>query len=180
MTDYDAEGRVQLARFGRLVIANVYFPNGNGVKRDNSRVPFKLAFLRRAVRSLGRRARARAGGYWSWATSTPRTATSTSRAPGRTVNTSGFLPHERAELDRWLPRGWVDTFRRVRVRARALQLVEPARRRRERNIGWRLDYVLACARGDAVRAQRLHPAPRRGSDHCPVGVDLDPAVLAAA
>ena len=49
---FDAEGRVQLARFGRLVVANVYFPNGNGKERDNSRVPFKLRFYKRLFERL--------------------------------------------------------------------------------------------------------------------------------
>ena len=43
---FDAEGRFMMARFGRLVVANVYFPNGNGKDRDNSRVPYKLDFYR--------------------------------------------------------------------------------------------------------------------------------------
>ncbi|MBC7174079.1 MAG: endonuclease/exonuclease/phosphatase family protein, partial [Polyangiaceae bacterium] len=42
----DEEGRVQIARFGALTVANVYFPNGSGKNRDNGRVPFKLAFYR--------------------------------------------------------------------------------------------------------------------------------------
>ena len=44
---FDREGRFQLARFEDLLIANVYFPNGSGKNRDNSRVPYKLSFTRR-------------------------------------------------------------------------------------------------------------------------------------
>src|SRR5690606_6756373 len=44
--DLDREGRLQIVHFGRLSVANVYFPNGNGQDRDNSRVPFKLDFYR--------------------------------------------------------------------------------------------------------------------------------------
>ncbi|HVH98976.1 MAG TPA: exodeoxyribonuclease III, partial [Enhygromyxa sp.] len=43
---FDCEGRIMLARFGRLIVVNVYFPNGNGRERDNSRVPYKLEFYR--------------------------------------------------------------------------------------------------------------------------------------
>src|SRR5687767_2148878 len=43
---FDDEGRLQLAHYGRLVVANVYFPNGQGKQRDNSRIPFKLEFTR--------------------------------------------------------------------------------------------------------------------------------------
>src|SRR5690606_22125866 len=48
----DREGRVQIARIGRLTVVNCYFPNGNGKDRDNSRVPFKLRFTRRLYRVL--------------------------------------------------------------------------------------------------------------------------------
>src|SRR4051812_45711586 len=41
---FDVEGRFVLARFGELAVVNAYFPNGNGPLRDNSRIPFKLAF----------------------------------------------------------------------------------------------------------------------------------------
>ena len=39
---FDDEGRLQIARFGRLVVANGYFPNGSGKDRDNSRIPYKI------------------------------------------------------------------------------------------------------------------------------------------
>ena len=44
---FDCEGRVQIGEWGSLVVANVYFPNGSGKNRDNSRIPFKLDFYRR-------------------------------------------------------------------------------------------------------------------------------------
>ena len=43
---FDTEGRLQIARFGRLVVANGYFPNGSGKDRSNDRVPYKLDWYR--------------------------------------------------------------------------------------------------------------------------------------
>ena len=43
---FDIEGRYQLARFGKVVVVNAYFPKGSGKDRDNSRVPYKLDFYR--------------------------------------------------------------------------------------------------------------------------------------
>src|SRR5205085_3619894 len=51
---FDREGRLQIAHFGRLSIANVYFPNGNGPNRDLSRVPYKLAFYRALYERVAR------------------------------------------------------------------------------------------------------------------------------
>src|SRR5690606_35591955 len=44
--EFDPEGRLQFARFGKLLVVNGYFPNGNGKNRDNSRIPYKLDFYR--------------------------------------------------------------------------------------------------------------------------------------
>ena len=44
--NFDSEGRLQIARFGRLIIANGYFPNGSGKERSNDRVPYKLEWYR--------------------------------------------------------------------------------------------------------------------------------------
>lgn len=47
---------------------------------------------------------------------------------------------------------------------------------RARNVGWRIDYVWASpAAMRYVRRAFLCPEVR-GSDHCPVGVDVDPAI----
>ena len=50
--EYDDEGRLQIAIFGKLIIANVYFPNGNGKNRDNSRIPYKLNFYKKLLEYL--------------------------------------------------------------------------------------------------------------------------------
>ena len=57
---FDCEGRLQVARFGRLLVANGYFPNGNGKNRDNSRIPYKLDWYRALFDKL---APLRRGGY---------------------------------------------------------------------------------------------------------------------
>ena len=50
--EFDVEGRLQIARFGQLTIVNGYFPNGNGKERDNSRIPYKLAFYKKLFETL--------------------------------------------------------------------------------------------------------------------------------
>jgi exodeoxyribonuclease-3 len=48
---------------------------------------------------------------------------------------------------------------------------------RAKNIGWRIDYVLASpAAMHHVRGASIHPRVT-GSDHCPVSVDVDPAIF---
>ena len=48
---------------------------------------------------------------------------------------------------------------------------------RARNVGWRLDYVLASpAAMRFVRGSFLQPEVM-GSDHCPAGVDVDAEIF---
>ena len=173
---FDAEGRVQIARFGRLVIANVYFPNGNGKERDNSRVPFKLEFYQRLFEVVQRR---RKGGYRVLVMGDFNTAhreIDLARPKGN-KKTSGFLPEERQEVQRWIDAGWVDTFRAFNSEAGHYSWWSQRMGLRERNVGWRIDLVMASpAAMRYVQDAFIHPEVI-GSDHCPVGVSLDPAAL---
>ena len=172
---FDVEGRFVIAEFGsrrgRLAVASVYFPKGSGRDRDNSRVAYKLDFyaaLFDHLEPLRRGGPVLVIGDYNTAHEPIDLA-----RPAANTKTSGFLPEERAELGRWLRAGWVDTFR-------ARHPGEPDHYTwwrqwggaRERNVGWRIDYVLASA----AAAERVTDAfiwPQvTGSDHCPVGVDL--------
>jgi exodeoxyribonuclease-3 len=173
---FDREGRLQLARFGRLVVANVYFPKGSGTARDNSRVPYKLAFYA-ALRS--RLERLRRGGRRVLVMGDFNTAHREIdlARPRDNRHTSGFLPEERAEIDRWLAAGWVDTFRAFEPGPGHYTWWSQRSRVRERNIGWRIDGVFASpAAMRFVVSAFIHPEVR-GSDHCPVGVDVAPAIF---
>jgi exodeoxyribonuclease-3 len=168
----DAEGRLQLARFGRLVVANVYFPNGNGKERDNSRVPFKLRFYRRLFERVEK---LRADGAHVLVMGDFNTTPSDLdlARPKDNRGTSGCLPNERREVARWLAAGWVDAFRAFEPGGGHYTWWSQRAGVRERNVGWRIDYVLASP--EAMRfVRRAFIQPEvRGSDHAPVGVDVD-------
>ncbi len=173
---FDGEGRLQIARYGRLAVANVYFPNGSGSDRSNDRVPFKLAFYRALLKKLEA---LRAEGLRVLVMGDFNTAHREIdlARPRDNQGTSGFLPEERAELDRWLRRGFVDTFRRFHTGPGHYSWWAQRGGCRERNVGWRIDYVLACpAALPFVRGAAIHPSVR-GSDHCPVSVTVDPAIV---
>lgn len=172
----DIEGRAQLAHFGPLVVANIYFPNGNGLERDNSRVPYKLEFYRRLFTRLSE---LRAAGKRVLVLGDFNTAHAEHdlARPRENRNTSGFLLEEREELGRWLAAGWVDTFRMFHAGPGHYSWWSQRSGARERNIGWRIDYVLACPAAAAfVREAKIHREVQ-GSDHCPVSVRVDPAIL---
>ncbi|MYF09730.1 MAG: exodeoxyribonuclease III [Gammaproteobacteria bacterium] len=168
---FDVEGRFIAAHFGRLVVASVYFPKGSGRERDNSRVPYKLDFYR-AVFDRVERLRRRGPVFVAGDYNTAHEAIDLARPKGNVKN-SGFLPEERDEISRWLNAGWVDTFRARHPEAPGhYTWWRQFGGARERNVGWRIDYVLASPSADK-RVQRAFIWPEAtGSDHCPVGVDI--------
>jgi len=173
---FDSEGRLQIARFGKLVIANGYFPNGSGKDRDNSRIPYKLDWYRalfEKVQKLRKRGfRVLVMGDFNTAHREIDLA-----RPKANVKTSGFCPEERAELDRWIAAGWVDTFRAFEPGPDHYTWWSQRFGVREKNIGWRIDYVLATpAAMKFVNDAFIHPDVK-GSDHCPTGVEVDAAIL---
>lgn len=173
---FDAEGRLQLARFGRLVIVNAYFPNGSGPGRDHSRVPYKLDFYRAVFELVQRRRRAGQRVLVMGDFNTAHTELDLAR-PRQNTKTSGFLAEEREELDRWLRAGWVDSFRVFEEGSGHYSWWSQRGTARARNVGWRIDYILASPNlRPFLRGAFIQPEVM-GSDHAPVGVELDPAAL---
>ncbi|PRQ05347.1 Exodeoxyribonuclease [Enhygromyxa salina] len=172
---FDVEGRVQLARFGRLTVVNAYFPNGNGRDRDNSRVPYKLDFYRAVFELVQRRRRAGQRVLVMGDFNTAVRELDLAR-PKQNKNTSGFLKEERDELERWFAAGWLDSFREFEGGGGHYSWWSQRGTARARNVGWRIDYILASPNlRPFLRGAFIQPEVQ-GSDHAPVGVELDPAV----
>jgi len=174
--EFDAEGRLQIARMGKLTVVNCYFPNGNGKDRDNSRIPYKLAFYQRLFDQLEKPLRDGERILVIGDFNTAHRPIDLAR-PKQNEETSGFRPEEREELDRWLRAGWVDTFRHFHPEVPARYSWWSQRfGARAKNIGWRIDYVLASPGAMAyVTGADIHHDVQ-GSDHCPVSVEIDGSV----
>lgn len=169
---FDSEGRFIVAHFGRMAIASVYFPKGSGRARDNSRVPYKLDFYQAVferIERLRRRGPVFVAGDYNTAVEEIDLA-----RPKTNRKSSGFLPEERDEMRRWFDSGWVDVFRRQHPdQPGHYTWWRQFGGARENNVGWRIDYVLASkSAAKRVRDAFIWPAVT-GSDHCPVGVDVD-------
>jgi endonuclease/exonuclease/phosphatase family metal-dependent hydrolase len=94
--------------------------------------------------------------------------------PEQWATQSGFLPEERAWFDRLLAAGFVDSFRAEKGDLpRQFTFWETRLNARADNLGWRIDYAV-IGRGLEERLLDAWVSPQiRGSDHCPVGVELD-------
>lgn len=165
---FDDEGRVIRMYFPGFVLYNIYFPNG---QRGKERVDYKLDFY---AALLDQCDRLHAAGERVIITGDFNTAHREIDLahPKANALTSGFLPEERAWIDRYLEHGFVDIFRELypdRVQYTWWTFISNAR---SRNVGWRLDYYL-ISRGlvNQVQDVVVHDTVP-GSDHCPVSLLL--------
>jgi exodeoxyribonuclease-3 len=167
--EFDQEGRTIIAQYPTFTLINCYFPNGS---RDHSRVPFKLAFY---DAFLDKCESLRAQGHnviFCGDVNTAHREIDLAR-PRENQNSSGFLPEERAWIDRVIEVGYVDTFRHFHPDLTGgYTWWSMPTRARQRNVGWRLDYFFV-AREVLDRVSDAFILPEiRGSDHCPVGLRL--------
>jgi len=174
--EFDDEGRVIMAYFGKLCVVNVYFPNGQGKNYDNSRIPFKLRFYSRLFDVLNEKRNQGfrlvvMGDY-----NTAHTEIDLAR-PKDNQKTSGFCPEEREEITRWLANGYYDTFRLFNTQGGNYTWWSVRTNARERNVGWRIDYSLVCEQAKPFVKESHIRKEVFGSDHCPVEVWLDKEVM---
>ena len=86
---------------------------------------------------------------------------------------AGFTDEERAAFDTLLNCGFLDSFRVFEADGGHYSWWTYRNQARERNIGWRIDYVCVSDRlKPKLRSASIHPEIH-GSDHCPVSIDLD-------
>jgi exodeoxyribonuclease III len=167
--DFDREGRVVWTQQAGFRLFNIYFPNG---QRDHNRLQYKLDFYARLLKLCDT---LHAAGELIVLCGDFNTAHREIdlRNPHQNANTSGFLPEERAWIDRYLEHGFVDAYRAFypeRVQYTWWTYISNAR---ARDVGWRLDYFLISKElMPRVRDVIIHNE-LFGSDHCPVSLLLD-------
>ena len=92
--------------------------------------------------------------------------------PKENKGKKGFTDEEREGFDAILKDGFVDTFRLFHQGNGHYSWRSHWGKARERNVGWRIDYVLVSSGlKSAVKKADIHP-DIIGSDHCPVSIEL--------
>jgi len=79
---------------------------------------------------------------------------------------------ERSWMDRFVARGYVDTFRQFSLEPSQYSWWDMKSRARERNVGWRIDYFFVTKNLVPSVAEAFIMPEVTGSDHCPVGIVL--------
>jgi exodeoxyribonuclease-3 len=166
---YDSEGRIMGTDHGDFVLLNIYFPNG---KQNDERLAYKMGFYEATLRFCEKlRAEGRSLVICGDVNTAHRPIDLA--RPRANEKISGFLPEERAWMDRFLAAGYIDTYRHVHGdKEGAYSWWSMRSGARARNVGWRLDYFFVSEDlAGRISGADIHPEVA-GSDHCPVSLDL--------
>jgi exodeoxyribonuclease-3 len=170
---FDYENRIVLVRLPQVVVASVYVPNGG---KD---FPAKMQFLAALEAFVAKIQADRHPLVICGDLNIARTDMDV-HPKERKPRAIGQLPEERAQLERIIAHGLVDTGRALAPdNDQMFTWWAPWRNMRQRNIGWRLDYVLASESLFAVTRSCIVRPEIGTSDHAPVVADLDVPVPAA-
>jgi exodeoxyribonuclease III len=166
---FDAEGRLINLTFKDFNLLNVYFPNGGA---SEERLRFKLGFYDNFLELLNKQAKQRKGIIICGDFNTAHKEIDLAR-PKENQRVSGFLPVERQWIDKLISAGFIDTFRMFNQAGGNYSWWDYKTASRERNTGWRIDYFFV----NEVLKKKVKKAficpDVFGSDHCPVGIDID-------
>ncbi|MGB9928246.1 MAG: exodeoxyribonuclease III, partial [Methanosarcina sp.] len=166
---FDREGRFLRADYEDFILMNIYFPNG---KASKERLEYKMDFYdaffdySEALKDEGKKL------VICGDVNTAHTELDIAR-PKENEMISGFLPEERAWMDRFLGAGFLDTFRLFNTEGGNYSWWSMRTGARKRNVGWRLDYFFITENlRNNVKAAPIY-REILGSDHCPVGLELE-------
>ena len=165
---FDIEGRVIITKYPQFILFNVYFPNG---KMSQERLRYKMDFYDAFLHFIdpfkaGDEKLVICGDF-----TTAHKEIDLAR-PKENENISGFLPMERAWMNKFVAHGFIDTFRYFNKEPNHYTWWSLRTRARERNIGWRLDYIFVTENLLLSLTEASILSQVIGSDHCPVGIKL--------
>jgi exodeoxyribonuclease-3 len=165
---FDCEGRILRVVFKDFDLFSVYFPNGtSGEERLQYKMEFYDAFLDHCEEL-------RVQGRELVITGDVNTAHKPIdlKNPKANQKNSGFLPEERAWVDKFVEHGYVDSFRAFNEAPDQYTWWSYRFNVRARNIGWRIDYFFVTE-GLMKKVKDSFITPEvMGSDHCPIGLDI--------
>ncbi|MBS1738101.1 MAG: exodeoxyribonuclease III [Bacteroidetes bacterium] len=167
----DFEGRVLRTDFGNITLINAYFPSGTtGEVRQSYKYIWLDEFLDYLNELKKTRKRLIVCGDYNIAHKEIDI-----HNPAGNKKTSGFLPDERAWMDKFFQSGFVDSFRYLNKSPHQYSwwsVMRPSVRLE--NKGWRIDYINVTANlKEYIKEVKILPEVKH-SDHCPVFLQIEP------
>ncbi len=165
----DAEGRVIRADFGDITLVNAYFPSGSS---GEIRQAYKYQWLDEFFDYINRLKQDRPNLIVTGDYNICHKAIDIHN-PVSNKDSSGFLPEERAWMDKWFDSGFVDTFRFFNPHPHQYSWWSFRANSRANNKGWRIDYISVSKSLELkLKDAAIYPDVKH-SDHCPVYAALE-------
>ena len=165
---YDNEGRMIRADFEGFSFISAYFPSGT---TGELRQDFKYDFLDDVYGYIQDLKREQPALILSGDYNICHKAIDIHN-PLSNKNTSGFLPDERAWMDKFVDLGFIDTFRAFNTNPGHYSWWSYRAGSREKNLGWRIDYHMASKEMQNKLKSAVILQDVVHSDHCPVVLEL--------
>lgn len=167
--NFDEEGRVIISKYEKFTLLNIYFPNG---QMNPERLKFKLDFYEHLLEYLKLLLKEVQNIIVCGDLNTAHKEIDLFH-PKENSKRSGFLPQERAWIDRLINIGFIDSFRHLNKEPNNYTWWDQKSRARERNVGWRIDYFFISKNLEKNLKDAFILANIKGSDHCPIGISLE-------
>lgn len=167
--EHDQEGRVITAEYPDFYLVNVYTPNsGEGLRRLEYRGKWDEEFRRYLVKLKSKKPVVACGDF-----NVAHQEIDIARPKENYNKSAGYTQQEIDGFQRLLDAGFVDTFRHFHPDTKKYTYWNYMFKARARNVGWRIDYVLVSEDFLPRIAKAEIYNEYMGSDHCPVGVEID-------
>jgi exodeoxyribonuclease-3 len=169
LSRYDDEGRIIQADFEDFSFISSYFPSGT---TGDIRQAFKYAFLDDFYGYLQDLRRDHPNLIVSGDYNICHKPIDIHN-PISNKNSSGFLPDERAWMDKFTASGFIDTFRYFNPNPHHYSWWSYRANSRSKNLGWRIDYHMATSEmQNRLKSAVILPDVVH-SDHCPIRLEIE-------
>lgn len=166
--EHDHEGRVITLEFDTFYLVTVYSPNSQDeLRRLEYRMRFEEDFLAYILKLEEKKPVIYCGdlnvAHEEIDLKNPRT----------NHKNAGFTDEEREKFGKVLESGYVDSFRMLYPEKQEYSWWSYRFHAREKNVGWRLDYFVVSEKvKEQIKESKIYTEVL-GSDHAPVGLEID-------
>lgn len=167
--EHDQEGRVITLEFENFYLVNCYTPNSG---RELARLEYRMIWedeFKKYLNNLDKNKPVVICGDLNVAHKEIDL-----KNPKTNRKNAGFTDEERNKISSLLNSGFTDTYRKLYPdKENAYTWWSYMGQARSKNVGWRIDYFLTSNRiEDKIKEAYIY-AEVLGSDHCPVGLEID-------
>lgn len=167
--EHDQEGRVITLEFDKFFLIDVYTPNS---QRELTRLEYRMKWeddFKNYLKKLEKTKPIIMCGDLNVAHNEIDL-----RNPKQNRKNAGFTDEERNKMTKLLEAGFVDTYRYLYPnQENAYTWWSYMANARDKNIGWRIDYfIISNKLKDKIKDAKIY-SDIMGSDHCPVGLEIE-------